>query len=132
MVTDGHKSGYEGEWVELEAGKQWVQIDLEQKSEIYAIQVWHFHFKTRIYADVLVAVSDDPEFQKEVKVVFNNDRGNLFGFGKGSDLDYSDTNYGKLIDAKGVKGRYVRLCSNGNNENNLNHYVEVEVFGKIE
>ena len=36
---------------------------------------------------------------------------------------------GKLIDAKGVKARYVRLFSNGNNANKLNHYVEVEVFG---
>ena len=37
---------------------------------------------------------------------------------------------GKLIDAKGVKGRYVRLYSKGNTTNKLNHYIEVEVFGK--
>jgi hypothetical protein len=35
-----------------------------------------------------------------------------------------------LIDAKGVKGRYVRLYSKGNTTNKLNHYIEVEVFGK--
>jgi hypothetical protein len=28
-----------------------------------------------------------------------------------------------------VKGRYVRLYSNGNTSNDLNHYVEVEVYG---
>jgi hypothetical protein len=28
-----------------------------------------------------------------------------------------------------VKGRYVRLYSNGNTTNDLNHYVEVEVHG---
>jgi len=33
------------------------------------------------------------------------------------------------IDTKGVKGRYVRLYSAGNNENKQNHYIEVEVFG---
>jgi hypothetical protein len=34
------------------------------------------------------------------------------------------------VDAKGNKARYVRLSSNGNNANELNHYVEVEVFGR--
>ena len=28
------------------------------------------------------------------------------------------------------QARYVRLYSNGNTANDLNHYVEVEVFGK--
>ena len=45
-------------------------------------------------------------------------------------VNYLDDYTGKLIDANGVKGRYVRLYSNGNNENKFNHYVEVEVFGK--
>jgi len=35
-----------------------------------------------------------------------------------------------LIDAKNVKGRFVRLYSNGNTANKLNHYIEVEVWGK--
>jgi len=30
-----------------------------------------------------------------------------------------------------VKGRYVRLYSNGNTTNKMNHYIEVEVFGKL-
>jgi len=29
----------------------------------------------------------------------------------------------------GVKGRYVRLYSQGNTSNDMNHYIEVEVFG---
>ncbi|MEI9972602.1 MAG: hypothetical protein WDO73_11405 [Ignavibacteriota bacterium] len=37
---------------------------------------------------------------------------------------------GKLVDTKGVKARYVRLFTAGNNTNKLNHYVEVEAFGK--
>ena len=37
---------------------------------------------------------------------------------------------GKLVDAKGSRARYVRLYSKGNNANELNHYVEVEVFGR--
>ena len=29
-----------------------------------------------------------------------------------------------------VKGRYVRLYSNGNTSNDTNHYIEVEVYGR--
>ena len=50
MVTDGDNSGNKGGWVELAAGIQWVQIDLQDESDIYAIQLWHYHFKTRIYS----------------------------------------------------------------------------------
>jgi len=52
------------------------------------------------------------------------------GLGVGDDLLYIETHEGKLINAKGVKARYVRLYSNGNTANDVNHYVEVEVFGK--
>jgi hypothetical protein len=62
--------------------------------------------------------------------VFNNDLDNSAGLGVGKDLHYIETNEGKLIDAKGVKARYVRLYSNGNSGNDLNHYIEVEVYGK--
>ena len=41
-----------------------------------------------------------------------------------------ETNYGKLIDDKGTKGRYIRLWSNGNTANGMNHYIEVEAWGK--
>ena len=37
---------------------------------------------------------------------------------------------GKLIDAKGVEARYVRLVSNGSDKTPANHYIEVEVFGR--
>ena len=36
---------------------------------------------------------------------------------------------GKLFDPNGAKGRFVRLSSKGNTTNDLNHYVEVEVYG---
>ena len=75
-------------------------------------------------------VSDDPTFKTGVTTLFNNDANNDLGFGAGKDYAYIETYEGKLIDAKGVKGRYVRLYSNGNTTNKLNHYIEVEVFGK--
>ena len=43
---------------------------------------------------------------------------------------FAETYQGKLIDAKGVKGRYIRFYSNGNTTNKLNDYIEVEVWGK--
>lgn len=129
LLTDGDKSGDEGAWVELGPGKQWVQIDLEKPASIYAIVVWHYHSQARVYKDVVVQVSDDPDFKKGVTTIFNNDYQNTQGFGEGKDLAYVESYEGKLIDAKGVKGRYVRLYSNGNTTNKLNHYIEVEVFG---
>ncbi|HWD93250.1 MAG TPA: discoidin domain-containing protein [Verrucomicrobiae bacterium] len=130
LITDGDKAGDEGSWVELAPGKQWVQIDLQKESNIYAILVWHYHSQARVYLDVVVQVSDDPTFSKDVTTVFNADAQNELGLGAGKDLAYIETYEGKLIDAKGVKARYVRLYSKGNTTNKLNHYIEVEVFGK--
>jgi hypothetical protein len=130
QVTDGDKDGDDGGWIEFPEGNQWVQIDLQKTSEIYAVLVWHYYYKSRVYLNVVAAVSNDPEFKKDVKVIFNNDIENAIGLGKGSDYNYVESHMGKLIDAKGVKGRYVRLYSNGNFANKMNHYVEVEVFGR--
>ena len=131
-VTDGDKD-YDSH-VELNEGLQWVQIDLGATYDIYAVLVWHSHM-FRVYHDVIVQVSDDSEFQKGVATVFNNDFDNSSKLGAGKNLEYIDEYRGKLIDAKDaqgkpVRGRYVRLYSNGNTSNDQNHYVEVEVFGK--
>jgi len=123
LVTDGDKGGDEGSWIELGPGKQWVQIDLAEEANIYAVVVWHYHSQARVYHDVIVQVSDDPAFATGVTTIYDNST-------SGSDHPYVESNLGKLIDAKGVKGRYVRLYSNGNTTNKLNHYIEVEVFGK--
>src|SRR5262245_29981876 len=130
LITDGDKDGDEGAWVELGPGKQWVQIDLGQSMNIYAVLVWHYHSQLRVYHSVVVQISDDPKFEKDVTTVFNNDYANALGLGAGKDYAYWENYEGKLIDAKGVKGRFVRLHSNGNTSNKLNHYIEVEVFGK--
>jgi len=124
LITDGDKEGDEGSWVELGPGKQWVQIDLEKSADISAVLVWHFHSQARVYSDVVVQISDDPKFQKDMTTIFDDTTGT------GKDLAYIETYEGKLIDAKGAKGRYVRLYSKGNTTNKMNHYIEVEVFGK--
>ncbi|MGY8689571.1 MAG: hypothetical protein ACKVHP_17785 [Verrucomicrobiales bacterium] len=62
--------------------------------------------------------------------VYNADHDNSSGLGKGTDKAYVETNKGRVIDGKGTKGRYVRLYSNGNTSNEMNHYIELEVYGK--
>ena len=124
LVTDGDKEGDEGSWVELDAGKQWLQIDLEKSADISAVLVWHFHAQERVYFDVVVQISDDPKFEKDVTTIFNDSTDG------GKDLAYIETYEGKLIDAKNAKGRYIRFSSKGNTTNKMNHYIEVEVFGK--
>ncbi|MBL9205919.1 MAG: hypothetical protein JNN01_12580 [Opitutaceae bacterium] len=130
FLTDGEKTGADGTFVEFGPGVQWAQIDLGAQVTVSAIAIWHFHAQARVYHDVVVQVSDDPEFKKGVKTLFNNDADNSAGLGAGKDPSYIETNEGRLIDAKGVKARYVRLTSGGNTTDELNHYVEVEVFGK--
>ena len=129
-ITDGDKEAGEGYFVELMDGPQWVQIDLEAEADLAAIWVWHYHSQARAYHDVVVQVSNDPEFATGVTTLFNNDYDNSAGQGKGSDKPYVDSRYGKLIDAKNTKAQYVRLYSNGNTANDMNHYIEVEVYGK--
>jgi len=129
-ITDGDKEAADGSYVELGPLQQYVTIDLGGLFNIYAIVVWHHHMQAQVYYDVVVQVADDADFIENVRTVFNNDIDNSAGFGIGKEMHYTETNEGKLIDAKGVKARYVRLYSNGNTSDDLNRYTEVEVYGK--
>jgi hypothetical protein len=129
MLTDGEKAGGDGYFIELGPGPQWVQIDLGASHPLYAILAWHYHSQARVYRDVIVQVSDDAAFKTGVTTVFNNDHDNSSKVASGKEKEYIEVAEGKLFDPKGAKGRYVRLSSNGNTTNDLNHYVEVEVYG---
>ena len=144
FVTDGNKKGTETSYVELGPMKQWVQIDLEKPSTIYAVHLWHFFREARSYTDVVIQVADDAKFTKNVRTIYSNDQDNSSKTGIGKSRPYIETYLGKRIDAKGkgidakgkgidakgVEAQHVRLYSAGNTANDLNHYVEVEVFGK--
>lgn len=132
LITDGDKNAGEGYFVELFEGTQWVQIDLEQSTPLYAILVWHFHGQKRVYHDVIVKVSDDPEFKDGGTLLYNNDYDNSSKLGKGTDRPYVESRFGLLVNGKGTKARYVRLYSRGSSTNEMNHYTEVEVYGKPE
>jgi hypothetical protein len=130
LLTDGDKSYAKSALIELGKGVQWMQVDLEQAADIYAIVLWHFHEGKRVYFDIVVQVSDDPEFKEGVTTVYNNDHDNSAGLGVGKDKEYVESYQGRLIPVEGVKARYVRAYSQGNTANDVNHYVELEVFGK--
>ena len=129
-VTDGDKEASETSFVELKTGHQWVQIDLGEVCDLYAIVVWHYHAAERVYFDVAVKVADDAEMTQNVQTVYNNDHNNSAGIGVGSDKEYIESYKGRVIRLSDIKGRYVRLFSNGNTSDDANHYIEVEVYGK--
>jgi hypothetical protein len=131
-LTDGEKeaTGSESNVVALPNGVQWVQIDLERECRIYAVVVWHdFYYHHPVFRAVVVQAADDAGFGQQVQTLFNNDYENATGLGKGADKQYFETNEGKLIDAKGIKARYLRFYSNGNNNSPLNGYIEIEAWG---
>ncbi len=130
LITDGDKESNDNSFVELRRRTQWVQIDLEKRAKIYAILIWHAHNTYQVYHDVIVQVSDDPDFSQGVVTLFNNDYDNSSGLGVGTDKEYFETYEGKLIDAKGAEARYVRCYSRGSTYSALNRYTEIEVWGK--
>ena len=130
VITDGNKEVGDETAVELKPRVQWVQIDLGASSPLYHILFWHYHGQPIVFHSVIVQVSDDPNFIEGVTTLFNNDQTNAAGLGIGKDREYFETNEGKLVEAKGIKARYVRLYSKGSTyQDPLNRYTEVEVYG---
>lgn len=130
FLVDGDKHYKKSSLLGLGADLQWIQVDLEEPSNIYAIVLWHFHEGERVYFDVSIRAADDEEFTQNVQVIFNNDHDNSAGLGVGEAKEYIESYKGKFIDAKGITARYVRFYTKGNTTDDLAHYVEAEIFGK--
>ena len=129
-LTDGDKGGEEGFEVELPRGAHWVQVDLTKSAEISAIVLWHFHRERRVYFNIIVQISDDAAFKKDVTTVYNNDAEGELGLGKGKDYCYYESNEGRVMAlSPAIKGRYVRFYSKGNSAGPSNDYIETEVWG---
>jgi hypothetical protein len=92
--------------------------------------VWHYHGEARVYRDVICQISNDRDFIDGVVTVFNNDHDNSSKLGEGKEKEYVEDYQGRPFAVNGVKGRYVRFYSKGNTSNEMNHYTEVEVYGK--
>ena len=134
LFTDGEKSNIEGNYIEFPwTGTDWVQVDLGGSYAINAIWLWHpwpIPEVVTVYHDVIVRVSSDRDFSKEVVTVFNNDYDNSSALGIGHDAPYRETCFGKLVPVRNVTGRYVRVYGRGNTANQLNRFIEIEVFAK--
>lgn len=130
MITDGDKDAADGSYVELGPFVQHVTVDLGQPSEIFAVVVWHFHKQPLVYFDIIMQIAADSSFTENVVTIYNNDLDNSAEQGVGTDNHYVETAEGRLVDAKGNIGQFVRLYSKGNTANDLNHYIEVEVYGR--
>ncbi len=128
QLTDGKKDPYDDQVVELRKGTQWVQVDLGTPHKIYAIAMWHDHRYLQVFHDVIVQVADDAEFTQNVRTLFNNDSDNSSGLGMGTDREYFETRFGKIVDAGGTVARYVRCYTRGSSLSAVNVWQEIEVY----
>jgi hypothetical protein len=128
QITDGKREPFDEDVVEFKKGTQWVQVDLEKSDAIYAIAMWHDHRVLQAFHDVVVQISDDPEFKNGVTTVYNNDTDNSSKLGVGTDREYFELEYGRIIPVKGVKGRYVRAYTKGSSLSAINCWQELEVY----
>lgn len=125
-IVDGNKGFDDENIVLLRKDMQWVQVDLGQECEVFAVVLWHgYNTVPKVFHKVSVVISDKEDFSSGNTTLFNNDKD-----ANGPNKEYIETNFGKLIDAKGVKGRYLRFRSKGSNESALNEYTEIEVYGR--
>lgn len=131
QITDGNKEAFDDEVVEMRKGVQWVQVDLGEACDLYAVVVWHDHRLIQAFRSVVVQSADDPDFIDNVTTLFNNDTENAAGLGIGFDKQYFETLQGKLIPVKGaLRARYLRFYSRGSNSSPWNSYQEIEVYGE--
>jgi hypothetical protein len=128
QVTDGKKEAFDYDTVEMKKGSQWIQVDLGDTYATQAIAIWHDHRYIQVIHDVIVQVSDDPDFKTGVTTLFNNDTDNSSGLGVGTDREYFERQFGRVIDGKDVKARYVRGYTKGSNLSALNCWQEIEVY----
>ena len=128
QITDGQKDPYDHQVVEMKKGTQYVQIDLGEPQAIYAIVMWHDHRYLQLFHDVIVQVADDPGFTENVRILFNSDSDNSSGLGMGTDREYFETRFGRVVDAKGTKARYVRCYTKGGHLSAVNTWQEIEVY----
>jgi hypothetical protein len=128
QITDGKKEAFDDDAVEFKKGVQWVQVDLGQPYAIHAVAMWHDHRYVQAMRDVIVQLSDDPEFKKDVTTIYNNDSDNSAGLGVGTDREYFELQWGRIALAKGVKARYVRGYTRGGSLSALNCWQELEVY----
>ena len=135
QISDGIKKSGQFDYVELDPGPQWVQIDLGKQYQVFAVVVWHFYKNPIIYNDVIIQIADDPNATQNVRTLFNNDHDNSSELGKGAGTAYFARWWGEIGDARGpdnqgTPARYARVYTNGGTAEEDTRFVEIAVYGK--
>ena len=111
----------------------YMQIDLQDKYLVKDIKLWRYwkNETDRKYKNTLIVASEDDKFDKENDtIIWNGDKGNVHGFGNGSEEAYTETAQGHSFQApEGTKARYIRVYMNGSNKGKTNHVIECQVNG---
>ena len=128
QITDGNKEAIDDAVVEMHKNVQWVQVDLEKDFDIAALVIWHDHRYVQAFRDVIIQLSNDPDFTKDVVTIYNNDYDNSSGLGEGKDKEYFEQQFGRVIDGKNTKARYVRSYTKGSTLSAFNCHTEIEVY----
>lgn len=133
VITDGIRVSEQANMLDLAPGRQWVVIDLGARREIHCLWLWMNYLIPWVACEnIIVLVTDNPDEPGNANgtYVFNNDRDGSEGFGKGTDPEWAETNYGRPITFPPLKARYVKVWMNGRNVDGLNILTEIAVYGK--
>ncbi len=139
MGVDGNKTDYH---YYAEIGRDvdqtvvspyYLQIDLEQEYDIEKLNLYRYWADSRTYHDTVILVSTDENFtESTTTVIYNQDTDNFFGWGVGTEAEYTETSSGKeIVLSTTVVGRYVRILNNGSSVGKGGHIVELEVYAYV-
>jgi len=143
-LTDGVTARDKYVLYSVATGPKWAQVDLGRAYDVERLNVrsdWGSSASVYRYArDVVVQLSNDPDFASGVVTVFNNDGDNSSGLGVGTDAEYLEPADGSGKDiylSTPVNARYVRFWANGhirvNGQLNLvNTPIEIEAYADPE
>lgn len=109
-------------------GKTSLTMDLGAEYIIDRVKMWHYT-DGRTYHDVIIQFSNDPDFEKDVITVFNNDHDNTCGQGEGTDEEYAESPDGKEFTFEKITARYFRTWLNGSDANPYGQWQEIEIYG---
>ncbi|MCY4421495.1 MAG: fibronectin type III domain-containing protein, partial [Acidimicrobiaceae bacterium] len=129
LVVDGVISGGADE--AFTAAGRSVTLDLGLPHLIGGLGVWRDFDGGHTYKDVVFEIAGDDSFTDSV-VVFNNDIDGSLGRGAGGDEAYAESSFGKQVFFAPVRGRYVRVWSNGSTGGGANRVSEIEVYGALD
>jgi hypothetical protein len=131
QLTDDIKTSGDFDYV---GGPAWIQVDLQEPASIHAIVVWHYYTNQDIFDDVIVCISEEVDFTRNVVTLYNNDHDNSSGLGAGKDSAYISSIWGNIIDARdprneGTTARFVRVYTSKNFDGTSPRYLELAVYG---